>query len=148
MKSLGVSFASKEISQIFNNTKAPYNISTPTSLLARAALQKQGVEKMQSHVENIIKERDYIMTQLKHMKRIGRILGRNNANFILVEILNSLGHPCNDAASQVYTKLAETEGIVVRFRGKELGCFGCLRMTIGTREENDFLLQKLAKLLQ
>jgi histidinol-phosphate aminotransferase len=82
------------------------------------------------------------------MDGLGRILGGNHANFVLVEILDKNGKPCNDAAFTVYKTLAEKAGVVVRFRGKELGCFGCLRITIGTAEENSVLLKELKALLQ
>jgi histidinol-phosphate aminotransferase len=44
--------------------------------------------------------------------------------------------------------LAEEEGVVVRYRGNELGCQGCLRITVGTEEENAIALQKLKKALE
>ena len=47
----------------------------------------------------------------------------------------------------MYKELAEKEGIVVRFRGKEYGCDGCLRITVGTEEENRVLIDKLKDVL-
>jgi histidinol-phosphate aminotransferase len=144
---LGVSYASKDITQIFNNTKAPYNISTPTSLIGKSAVSDDGWKQKQDNIDAVLKQRDHVLEQLSKLKRIGRILGKSHANFILVEILNQQGAPCNEIALKVYKDLAEHEGVVVRFRGNELGCFGCLRITVGTEKENHTLLIKLEKLL-
>ena len=58
------------------------------------------------------------------------------------------GPPGNEAALQVYEALAESRGVVVRFRGKEYGCAGCLRITVGTAQEvTKFLAQLEAVLL-
>ena len=95
----------------------------------------------------IIEQRGLLIEKLKSFSGVGSILGGNHANFVLVEILNAQGEPCNEAAMHVYKTLAEQMGVVVRFRGNEMGCFGCLRITVGTAEENATLLEKLSKLL-
>ena len=52
----------------------------------------------------------------------------------------------------LYEQLAESHGVIVRFRGKELGCVGCLRITVGTAGEITRFLRDtrevLIKLLQ
>lgn len=45
-------------------------------------------------------------------------------------------------AKKIYYSLATKSGVVIRFRGTELGCQGCLRITVGTHEENDVLIAK------
>ena len=57
------------------------------------------------------------------------------------------GQASNDVALQAYERLAETKGVVVRFRGKELGCLGCLRVTVGTQEEVTRFLEELKSVL-
>ena len=62
----------------------------------------------------------------------------------MIPVLNrETGNPDNVRSEKVYKELAEKEGVVVRFRGKEYGCEGCLRITVGTEEENGVLLEKL-----
>ncbi|KAJ3050352.1 histidinol-phosphate transaminase [Rhizophlyctis rosea] len=145
---LGVSISSPQIAQIFNNTKAPYNISSPSSIIARSALSPSGISQMQSHVSRILSERSRLITSLKSLPSIGRILGGNDANFVLAEVLDKEGgKACNERAFGVYKELAEKLGVVVRYRGTELGCEGCLRITVGTEEENGRLLERLRGLL-
>ena len=48
----------------------------------------------------------------------------------------------------VYERLADTKGVVVRFRGKEVGCLGCLRISVGTAEEVDKLLERMQSVLR
>ena len=57
------------------------------------------------------------------------------------------GRPSNETALVVYVRLAETKGVVVRFRGKEVGCLGCLRITVGTEEEVNTLLNTMQLVL-
>jgi histidinol-phosphate aminotransferase len=65
----------------------------------------------------------------------------------MFEMLNAQGEPDNVTAVAVYEALAETKGVVVRFRGKEHGCLGCLRITVGTEEEVTRFLEALRKQL-
>lgn len=58
------------------------------------------------------------------------------------------GKPDSARALKVYKTMAEEKGVVVRYRGNEHGCEGCLRITIGAAEENKVLLAKLEETLQ
>ena len=80
---------------------------------------------------------------------LGRAIGAQDANFILIPVLARGGSVSDSTRAQrVYLRLAEEEGIVVRYRGSEIGCQGCLRITVGTEEENTIALQKLRKTLE
>ena len=148
---LGAAFASPEVAGLLNNMKAPYNSSTPTSALACAALLPENLAIMRSNREKIVKQRNRMLTDLPKITGVGDFLGGADSNFLLVEILdkprNRGGKPNNEVALAVYERLAETKGVVVRFRGKEIGCHGCLRITVGTKEEIDSMLAKLADVL-
>ncbi|KAK6507342.1 histidinol-phosphate transaminase [Arthrobotrys musiformis] len=149
---LGFAFAPPGIARLLNNLKAPYNVSSLTSTLAAHAVSKTGLEVMGSHRELILQQRDRLVRELPKISRIGRFLGGYDANFLLVEILNSPrsigGQPDNEAARAVYSQLAEAKGIVVRYRGNELGCTGCLRITVGTEQETTKLLAKLEEVFR
>ena len=149
---LGTAFTSPEIAALLNNLKAPYNISTITSTLACQAMQPESLAVMRSNRSKILKQRERLLDELPKIPGIGRFLGGTDSNFLLVEILDRPqklgGRPNNETALAVYEGLAENKGVVVRFRGKEPGCFGCLRITVGTEEEVDKFLQELRTILE
>jgi len=134
---------------ILNNLKAPYNISTPTSELAQVALSPSGLKVMNENVSRILAQRERLIIELHKISGIGRYLGGFDANFVLVEILDKPdGKPDNVVARRVYERLAEAKNVVVRFRGTEPGCTGCLRMTVGTEDEVTKLLTQLSTVLK
>ena len=149
---LGAAFTSPEIASLLNNLKAPYNVSSPTSTLACTALQPHNVVAMKRNRERIVKQRDRMMRELPKVPGVGNFLGGSESNFLLLEILDKPrargGKPSNETALAVYEKLAETKGIVVRFRGREVGCLGCVRITVGTEQEVEKLLQEMRVVLQ
>ena len=149
---LGAAFTSPEIASLLNNLKAPYNVSSPTSTLACAALQPQNLVAVKRNRERIVKQRDRMIRELPKLPGVGDFLGGAESNFLLLEILDKPkgrgGKPSNETALAVYEKLAETKEIVVRFRGREVGCLGCLRITVGTEQEVDKLLQDMRVVLQ
>lgn len=148
---LGAAFTSPEIAQLLNNLKAPYNVSSPTSQLATMAVSVSHRKVMQSNREHILRQRQRMIHELPLIKGIGRFKGGFDANFLLVEILDrpdSKGKPCNETAMKLYEGLAEKKGVVVRFRGKDLGCQGCLRITVGTKSEVDRLLKEIKVFLR
>lgn len=145
---LGAAFTSPQIARLLNSLKAPYNISNPTSQLAIQALQPQNLKVMHSNREAILKQRERMLAEMPKIPGVGRFLGGRESNFLLVEMLDQPdGKPSNEVALQVYERLAETRGVVVRFRGKELGCLGCLRVTVGTEKEVTRFLQELEGVL-
>lgn len=77
-----------------------------------------------------------------------RVLGKGNANFILAQIGNKDGQVDNERAKSIYERMARVDQVVVRFRGNEPGCEGCLRITVGTEEECRVVVEKLGALLK
>ncbi|KAJ5392048.1 hypothetical protein N7509_007538 [Penicillium cosmopolitanum] len=144
---LGVAYSSPEITQLLNSLKAPYNISSPTSALASAALTAPNMAVMRRFREQIVAQRNRLISELPQIPGVGRFLGGYDANFLLVEILDAEGRPSNVAALATYEAMAEKRGVVVRFRGKEYGCEGCLRITVGTEAEVTKFLQELRVVL-
>ena len=148
---LGAAFTSPKIAGLLNNLKAPYNISSPTSALASAALQPKALEVMRSNRAKILGQRQRLLEELPKVPGIGRFLGGAESNFLLVEILDQPreegGKANNETAMAVYEGLAEKKGVVVRFRGKEVGCEGCLRITVGTEREVNKLLEEIRIIL-
>jgi histidinol-phosphate aminotransferase len=149
---LGAAFTDPAIARLLNSLKAPYNISNPTSQLACAALQPKNLLIMRRKRNLIVEQRERLIMKLPHLAGIGSFKGDFNANFLLVEILDGPksegGRPSNRVALRVYERLAEQKGVVVRFRGKELGCEGCLRVTVGTEDEVDRFLMEVEAVLK
>jgi histidinol-phosphate aminotransferase len=146
---LGVAFTSPEIAALLNNMKAPYNISSPTSAIANAALEEKNRTVMRENRRKIIEQRDRLLKEMPEIPGVGNFLGGTESNFLLVQILDGEGgKPDNSTALAVYETMAGQRGVVVRFRGKEYGCTGCLRITVGTEEEVDRFLTELRSVLQ
>lgn len=144
---LGAAFTSEPIATLLNSLKAPYNISSPTSAIASLALQESGLSVMRNNRENIITQRERILKELPKINGVGRFRGGAASNFLLVEMLDVQGKPDNVTALSVYEGLAEQRGVVVRFRGKEHGCLGCLRITVGTEDEVTRFLKEIESVL-
>lgn len=142
---LGAGFCAPDVAGLLNNLKAPYSISQPTSVLASYVLTEEGLGAMRANRAKIIEQRQRLIAELPKIPGVGRLRGGIESNFLLYEILNSEGKPDNKTALAVYEGLAETKGVVVRFRGKEHGCEGCLRITVGTDAECTRFLEAIRK---
>ncbi|RDB18626.1 putative cytosolic iron-sulfur protein assembly protein 1 [Hypsizygus marmoreus] len=149
---LGIALAQPPLIQVLANTKAPYNISTPTAHLALSALSPSSLTSMRTKVSTLISSRASLLSALSSLAPlgVGKSIGGNDANFVLVPILtkDGRGEADNVRAQAVYRTLAEENGVVVRFRGGEMGCTGCLRITVGSEKENRVLVEKLGKVLE
>lgn len=104
---------------------------------------------MKEYRSKLIEQRGKVIEALNKIQGTGKILGGNDANFILVEILDkeTNSKPCNQRSEQIYKHMAESKDVVVRFRGKEYGCESCLRITIGTEDENNAMISRLEESL-
>jgi histidinol-phosphate aminotransferase len=130
---LGIAFASPEIISILNKIKYPYNISIKTQELALVSLEQES--KKDHWVSEILKERERLIKQLEVLRIVQNIY-RSDSNFILVRV--------QDAAF-TYRYLAE-KGIIVRDRSNVRLCNSCLRITVGTPQENKKLTETLEQL--
>ncbi|TFY62612.1 hypothetical protein EVG20_g6641 [Dentipellis fragilis] len=148
---LGIALAQPPLIQVLSNTKAPYNVSTPTAHLAVRALSPESIKTMQAKVGELTKNRAVLIASLRALAPlgVGAAVGRQDANFVVVPILQRGGSaPDNTRAHALYKTLAEEEGVVVRFRGNEPGCLGCLRITVGSEAENVVVIDKMKKTLE
>lgn len=126
-----------DIIQLMNNVKAPYNVNTLTSQLAYEALDSTKTRaSIMNHIDEILQQRTRVVNALQSMDFVTHIYP-SDANFILFRITTN--------AYEVYKYMADTENIVTRYRGTELHCDECIRVTIGTTGENDAFLSALPK---
>jgi histidinol-phosphate aminotransferase len=130
---LGMCFASKEIISILNKIKPPYNISGATQSIAQECLNKPEIKEDQ--VKEILSQRKQLAEGLSSIKIVEHTY-KSDANFLLAKVKD---------AKQVYQKLLD-KGIVIRDRSNVLLCDDCLRITVGTPEENKVLLAELKKI--
>jgi histidinol-phosphate aminotransferase len=145
---LGYLLAPPPLVQILTNTKAPYNVSVPTASIAASAMSTPGVVTMAKVVATLNQNRKSLIQALSGVKGIGKIIGGNHANFVLAQVIDADGAPSNKRAGEVYKIMAESRGVVVRYRGSEPGCEGCLRVTVGTEEECKIAVDQLRDLLE
>lgn len=144
---MGIAIAHPALIHVLNNAKAPYNISTPTAYLALRALSSESIHLKRNKIAILNASRVKLLQSLSTIPAMGTPVGANEANFVMVPVLDKNGKKDTGRALAIYKTLAEEKGIVVRFRGKETGCEACLRITVGTEEENDKVVEKLKEVL-
>ena len=128
---LGMAFASKEIIALFNKVKYPYNVNELTQQKAMELLT-DGMTKVCQRVNLILDERSTVMQAFAQLPLCEQVYP-SNANFFLAKVTD---------ANRIYNYLVE-KGIIVRNRNFVHLCGNCLRVTIGTKEENTQLLSAL-----
>lgn len=127
---LGMTIASQEIIDVLNKIKPPYNINQATQDLVMKALDN--LDDVNAMIFEIVKQREelaYTLEQIPYVKEVYP----SDANFLLVKV---------DNAVAVYNYLKE-KGIIIRNRSNVILCEGCLRITVGTEEENRELIEAL-----
>ena len=127
---LGMAFASVDIINILNKIKYPYNVNDLT--------QKQGMQMLHKHdeierwVKTLKEERDYLEAEFEKLPCTIKLFP-SDANFFLAKVTDAV---------KIYNYLVG-EGIIVRNRHNISLCCNCLRVTVGTRVENNTLLAAL-----
>ena len=125
---VGMAFASEEIIEIFNKVKPPYNINEASQALALQALQN--VEQVNNWIKETVAEREKLKSELNTLESVLTIYP-SDANFILVKTIRP---------KEIYQFMVN-RGIIIRDRSKVELCEGCLRITIGTPNENELLIE-------
>lgn len=126
---LGMAFGNERTISLFSKVKYPYNISLAGMEKAKSLLKRN----VSAEVEMIRSERKRLAEALTTLPKVRKVWP-SDANFLLVEV---------DDAEKTYKELLERQ-VIVRDRSKMVGCSGCLRITVGTKEENDKVLAVLS----
>lgn len=129
---LGMAFASTEIISVLNKIKYPYNVNYLTQEHAKKAIENH--QQVKDWVDILLNERSRILKLLAKIELIQKIYP-TDANFVLIKL---------DDANALYQYLVD-QSIIVRNRNTVSLCQGCIRITIGTPEENDILLSEIKK---
>lgn len=127
---LGMAYASKEIVDIYNKVKYPYNVNILTQQKALEMLRDP--YQVDSWVHTLRTERDRVIEAFKVLPVCEKVYP-TDANFFLARMTDATG---------IYNYLVDN-GIIVRNRTNVALCHNCLRITIGTRSENAQLLGAL-----
>ena len=128
---LGMAYASKDIIEVFNKVKYPYNVNDLTQKHALQVLNDK--KRIDKWISDILAERAELMEAFRLLPITQKVFP-SDANFFLAKV--------NDA-QRTYDYLVD-RGIIVRNRTRVTLCHNCLRITVGTREENAELLNALA----
>lgn len=126
---IGVGIASTEIASFFNQCKAPFNINSQSQLLALTQLEN--AENLQKNIKIILEEKEKVRIGLEKLNFVVKIFP-SDANFFLIEFKD---------AELVYQTLLKAK-IMTSLRHP--GLKNCLRLNIGTAEENKVLLNVLS----
>ena len=130
---LGMAFASRDIIALFNKVKYPYNVNLLTQRQALEALKDPfEVEKW---VRMLLVERGRMIEAFKLLPFCQKVYP-TEANFFLVKV---------DDAQATYDYLVDN-GIIVRNRTRIQLCHNCLRVTVGTKTENNELIAALRQM--
>lgn len=121
---IGLGFGNPKVIDLLNKIKPPYNVNTVSQNFALARLKD--MKTVSQEVMQILLERSRVLEFMMNSEVIEKIY-RTDANFVLFKVKN---------ANELYHFFAEN-GVVVRNRSKQFGCENCLRVTIGTHEENE-----------
>lgn len=127
---LGMAFASEPIIDIFNKIKPPYNINVVTQQIALDALDN--IDKVNLWIKEVVSERKKLSELLSTLPYVLKVYA-SEANFLLLKTTD---------ANKLYHFL-ESKQIIVRNRNSIYLCEGCLRITIGKKEENELLFKTL-----
>jgi len=130
---LGMGFSNKNIISYINKIKPPYNVNTLTENKVLKELSK--TDEFKNNISLILNQRKVLISSLEKLDFVQKTY-KSDANFLLVKV---------DNADLRYNQLLK-KGIVVRNRSNQFLCQNCLRITIGTREENKILIKTLNEL--
>ena len=127
---LGLALADSRVVEIMSQVKYPYNINKAALQIVEQLLE----ESIDDKVAEIVEQRGVVAEELAAMPFVSKVY-LSDANFVLVKV---------DDADAIYEHLI-ADGIIVRNRNRVRGCEGCLRITIGTKQENEKLIKSLER---
>lgn len=131
----GFTLANPELIGVLQKVIAPYPLPVPVSDIAAQALQSQGLAEMRQRVAEVLKNRQWLIEQLQKCSQVEQIFD-SEANYLLVKFKEG---------QKVFQALWD-QGIILRNQHTALGLSNCVRITIGTPEENQRVVQAISEL--
>jgi histidinol-phosphate aminotransferase len=129
----GFCIGAPDVIQLMNNVKAPYNVNVLTSEVAINAMKS--IDTLEQNIRSILEQRTVVANKLNALDFVVKVYP-SDSNFLLFRV--------QDKALELYKTMADA-GVVTRFRGNEMHCDQCIRVTIGTEEENNKCLELMQK---
>jgi histidinol-phosphate aminotransferase len=127
---LGMGLSNKKIIDYINKIKPPYNIN---SLSEKKVLSElKNIQSVKKNIMIVLNEKLKLQTALVNLCFVEKVFN-SDANFLLVKV---------DDVKLRCTQLLEN-GIIVRDRSNDFLCENCLRITVGTPDQNRFLIKTL-----
>lgn len=128
---VGMCFASTEVVEVLNRIKPPYNVNSLSQQRAMETLNDK--KQLTDHVQEICGERERVKKALEILPLVDKVW-LSQANFLLVRVKN---------ARELYLYLVKN-GVIVRDRSTVKSLEQCLRISIGTKEQNDRMMELIA----
>ena len=127
---VGIAYASEEIIKFYNKVKPPYNISQLNQDAILNTLNDEKINQVSENIKIILEEKKSLIQNLKKLNLVKTIFP-SDANFVLIEV---------DNANSVYQELVN-QNVIIRNRNSVIK--NCLRITVGSPEENQKLIETL-----
>ena len=127
---VGIAYASEEIIKFYNKVKPPYNISQLNQDAIIKTLNDENINQVSENIKIILEEKKSLIQNLEKLDLVKTIFP-SDANFILIEV---------DNANSVYQELVN-QNVIIRNRNSVIK--NCLRITVGSPEENQKLIETL-----
>lgn len=130
---VGIAYASEEIIKFYNKVKPPYNISQLNQDAIIKTLNDENINQVSENIKIILEEKKSLIQNLEKLDLVKTIFP-SDANFILIEV---------DNANSVYQELVN-QNVIIRNRNSVIK--NCLRITVGSPDENKKLIETLQTL--
>ena len=127
---VGIAYASEEIIKFYNKVKPPYNISQLNQAAILNTLNDENINQVSENIKIILEEKKSLIQNLEKLDLVKTIFP-SDANFVLIEV---------DNANSVYQELVN-KNVIIRNRNSVIK--NCLRITVGSPEENLKLIETL-----
>ncbi|XRX42542.1 MAG: histidinol-phosphate transaminase [Buchnera aphidicola (Eriosoma harunire)] len=131
----GFTIAHSSVIQMLSKVIAPYPLSTPVIDIALCALNTNNIQLMKDRVDILMENKYWLINKLNNISIVERVF-LSFTNYILVKFIS---------CDSVFNYLIQ-QGVVLRNQNKKLHLTGCIRITIGTREECEYLIKLLQKI--
>ena len=127
---VGIAYASEEIIKFYNKVKPPYNISQLNQDAILNTLNDENINQVSENIKIILEEKKSLIQNLEKLDLVKTIYP-SDANFVLIEV---------DNANSVYQELVN-QNVIIRNRNSVIK--NCLRITVGSPDENKKLIETL-----